>query len=546
MRSISILILSAAVSPGCGPGELASDTIDASDAAASTQDDASGAPTTTSLPPTATADGEPTTDAQASTSGDATSGGEDSTTAEPAASVHPKWLRGFGDGDGQVGTTVASAPDGSVVVAGMVLGSFAMDGVMVANLAGGPDLVLAKLSPAGKVLWARVFASDLVVGPAPTELAVLDSGDILLGGTFAEALDLGDGPIVAKSESSRSDIFVARFDAGGELLWTRTFGGDQQALSRMTTDAQGNILLSGSFQGALSFGGAPLLGPAGEQDPFVAKLSGTGDLLWNRTFHLETVLGSLWGDSPMVGSDAQGNIYVAGDSFVGELDLGGMKLVSEGAIGDKYLVKYDPNGTAMWARNFPKQGADGFVSGDRLVVHDDGTAWLGGDINIDPSASIDFGGGAVAGNCGATVCTFLGAIDAEGQTMHALTLAGSDELSMASMTSDRAGGVVLAGYFSGTVTLGPQQLVSDYLLADKGKDKYIARVDASGVPLWAKTLVTSDGFGGIAGVSVDSAQRVAVTGVFWGDTLTLDPLSIPISVMSGKSDLFVAQLGPTD
>ena len=542
MRSISILILSAAVAPGCGPGELASDTVDASDAAASTQDDASGAPTTTSLPPTSTADSEPTTGAEASTSGDASTGGEDSTTEEPAASAHPKWLRGFGDGDGQVGTTVASAPDGSVVVAGMVLGSFAMDGVMVANLAGGPDLVLAKLSPAGKVLWARVFASDLVVGPAPTELAVLDSGDILLGGTFAEALDLGDGPIAAKSKSSRSDIFVARFDAGGELLWTRTFGGDQQALSRMTADAQGNILLSGSFQGALSFGGAPLNSPAGEQDPFVVKLAGTGDLLWNRTFHLETVLGSVWGDSPMAGSDAQGNVYVAGDHFSGELDPGGVKLVGEGALEDAYLAKYDPEGALVWARNFPKQGTEGLIRVDDLVVQADGTAWLGGDLFEEPSGSIAFGGGAIAGDCGVATCVFLGAVAADGQPLRALTLRGTDQLALSRMTSDRAGGLILAGYFTGTVVLGPHTLANGYLPRDEYlSDKFVARLDASGTPLWALPLVPSDGSASLRAVSVDSAQRVAVTGLFFPDHLTLGPMSV---MSAGKGDLFVAQIEP--
>ena len=534
-------IMFAAAAAACGSNENSSANHSAETSASSVADDSSGGSTAT-----ATTDPEPPTSSETSTTGGETSttGGETSTTGGEPVTVDPKWLRGFGDGSDQRGTAVVAAPDGSVLLVGFVEGIFYMDQVMVT--APGRSILLAKLSPEGVVLWAQTFPYDGdVSGSMAPGLELLDNGDILLGGTFLE-LDLGAGPIARVGQEPYEDIFVARFDASGALLWSRNFGGEGQWLRNLALDAQGNILLSGRFWGTLSFGGPPIVSPPKDQDPFVVKLSGTGDLVWNKTFHVDSMFSGLKGHSCVAESDAQGNIYVAGDSFVGELDLGGMKLVSEGAISDKYLVKYDPDGTAMWARNFPKQGVDGFVGGDRLVVHDDGTAWLGGNIYIDPSASIDFGGGAVAGSCGATICTFLGAIDADGQTMHALTLAGSDELSMYSMTSDRAGGVVLAGYFGGTVTLGPQQLVSDYLLADKGKDKYIARVDASGVPLWAKALVTSDGFGGIADVSADSAQRVAVTGVFWGDTLTLDPLSIPLSVMSGKSDLFVAQVGPTD
>ena len=70
-----------------------------------------------------------------------------------------------------------------------------------------------------------------------------------------------------------AEIFVARFDPVGNQLSGERFGGALSKLAATTgVGLAGDVLLAGSFEGALDFGKGPLTS-AGAQDVFVAKLS---------------------------------------------------------------------------------------------------------------------------------------------------------------------------------------------------------------------------------------------------------------------------------
>ena len=78
------------------------------------------------------------------------------------------------------------------------------------------------------------------------------------------------------------DAFVARYNRAGTLLWVRQAGGFTNDDARgVATDGQGNAYVTGGFGEVATFSQFTLKS-AGQSDIFVAKYDPEGQLLWVR------------------------------------------------------------------------------------------------------------------------------------------------------------------------------------------------------------------------------------------------------------------------
>src|SRR5690606_1484134 len=69
------------------------------------------------------------------------------------------------------------------------------------------------------------------------------------------------------------DVFVAKLDASGSCLWSKLFGGPgMQFASDVALNAAGRISVGGYFEQAIDFGQGPLIATHAAE-PFVATLS---------------------------------------------------------------------------------------------------------------------------------------------------------------------------------------------------------------------------------------------------------------------------------
>jgi hypothetical protein len=132
------------------------------------------------------------------------------------------------------------------------------------------------------------------------------------------------------------DIFVAKLSASGSPLWGKRFGdAAEQRVTSVASDATGNVLLTGYFQGSLDFGKGAITS-AGGKDIFIAKLGPSGDALWSRRAGDATI--EQTGSS--VAADQEGNVVGAG-RFEGSIDFGGGPLVCMGTS-NGFVVKLGP------------------------------------------------------------------------------------------------------------------------------------------------------------------------------------------------------------
>ncbi len=185
----------------------------------------------------------------------------------------PLWALSYSDPVYQLasGGALAVAEDGEIV--------------NVANR--GAELLVQRLSPGGQVLVEHHegnISSPFSFFSAAKAAAVAPNGDVFVTGTFISGAVLG--PMV--SDDNGQKIFVARLDrANGLPIWAHAYG-DPLAFYNNTgdalaVDAAGDVLVSGSFAGALDFGGGAVPGRV-----FVTKLAGAdGAHLWSRGFGQE-------------------------------------------------------------------------------------------------------------------------------------------------------------------------------------------------------------------------------------------------------------------
>jgi hypothetical protein len=251
-----------------------------------------------------------------------------------------QWRRQLGTPADDEAFAVAVDGAGNSYVAGLTGGD--LDGPAIGSdpLVGATDFFLAKFGPTGNLLFTRqlgTLATDEARGVALDGL-----GNIYVTGTTAGDLDgpgIDSDPLVGAA-----DVFLAKFDAAGNLLFTRQLGtlADDRAFA-LTVDGVGNIYVAGSTGGDLDgpgIGSDPLVG---ETDVFLAKFDPAGNLLFTRQ------LGTLAADEARgVAVDGVGSVYVTGTT--GQ-DLDGL-LIGDPFFGgtDIFLAKFGSSGNLLFTR----------------------------------------------------------------------------------------------------------------------------------------------------------------------------------------------------
>ncbi|HVK71113.1 MAG TPA: hypothetical protein VM694_41940, partial [Polyangium sp.] len=205
-----------------------------------------------------------------------------------------------------IGLGVGVDAAGNTLVAGTFRNTVDLGrGPLVA--AGGHDLFVAKLDPAGATVWS------VRVGSPEDErfaaLAVDEAGGIWLVGSH--------GPW-------GSGIDVIALDSAGKQHFTRTYGGgDYQVVNAAAVDRDGSLLLVGHYEGRELDLGLGRLGVYGQG--FLAKLDRAGNTVFARP-----ISGSSDNDLRDVAAAPDGDVVLAG-SMRSVLSLDGIEGAGAGA-----------------------------------------------------------------------------------------------------------------------------------------------------------------------------------------------------------------------
>jgi hypothetical protein len=371
-------------------------------------------------------------------------------------------------------------------------------------------------------------------------MAVDASGNVYLAGSFSGTVDFDPGPGISNLTGyapKLEDIFIAKLDSSGKLLWAKQFGEMSADIAYgLALDAHGNIYCTGYYQGTVDFDpsltGISRLTSNGLEDIFILKLSTDGNYLWAKSF------GSMQSDyGYSIATDSAGAIYATG-YFNGNVnfDPGATNItLSSKGFADIFVMKLDASGDLRWAK------AAGGASDDiaySLTVDNAGSVFVTGSFR--GTADFNTGGPAFPLSASANQDAFVMKMDTAGEFRWADDIGGDATCNARCVKTIGYGNIFVTGYFNGTADFNPSSAVFKMTSAG-GADAFLLQLDASGNMVWASRIGGPlDDYGN--SIAFDKLNNIYLSGSFEGN-VDFDPSqNVNILTSAGKDDIFICKL----
>lgn len=370
--------------------------------------------------------------------------------------------------------------------------------------------------------WAKI-AND--PGESMCNSIATDAaGNAYVVGTFTGTLHLGATTLTSTGDS---DIFFAKYDPLGNLVWAKHEGGPggDQGFG-IAIDAQGAVYVAGTFYQSIAFDTFSF-SSNGFADLCLAKYDNNGDLIWAKAW------GSIYEDlGSNITVDKYNNVFLTGmfadyngsPPAYGTITFGTTTLTSHGN-GDIFLVKLNALGNIIWAK-----GAGGKFSdqGNRIVADSLDNVYVTGDFTA-PWAYFD--NIQLTAKVGPYQDMFIAKYDSSGNALWAKGAGGDFPTGGSGIAIDPTSNVyVTGGSFQGTY------IKFDNNITISNDKSFIAKYENNGNIIWSKpTALNSQDF--TQDMVIDGAGYLYITGFFYSQLiLGTDTLNT-----SGGTDISVCK-----
>ena len=349
------------------------------------------------------------------------------------------WAHTWGGSGSDSITSVATDASGNVYAAGAT-SSFG---------AGGNDLLLLKYDSQGNLLWRRTWGG---------------SGDEGASGVGLDSA--GNVYVVGSTDSFGAgwyDALILKFDASGNLIWSRTWGGGgYDAGYDVAFDASGNVYVAAE---SYSLGNRAVL----------LKFDSNGNLLNSHAWKGPATYDSGYS----VDVDKNGNVVLAGVSWDYSVYPNHNSIL---------VVKFDNQGNLLWNRNLVS-GAEDEASGAKIV-------------RFDGSGNIFIAGHrtAVCNTSNFSTCNFdadVIKLDANGNQLWATSWGGAGFESSSGLAFDSSGNLIVSGTTNSFLSGASAEL--------------LLKINPAGAPLASQVWGGTGSVNG-SGVTVDGSGAIITGG----------------------------------
>lgn len=345
-----------------------------------------------------------------------------------------------------------------------------------------------------------------------------EAGNMYVTGYFRVSADFDTIHVVGQGGTS-ADIFVAKYDAQGMIVWVAQAGsaGTDEGCA-LVLDAGGNIYVTGYIGGPAVFGGISL-SCTGSANAFVGQLNPNGVWTW--------VCGGNGAAGTMIKSfdlvlGGDGYLYTCGE-FEGLVSFGG-HLLTPIAFRDIWAAKLDLDGTCLWAVSAGGTDQD---QAKALAWEPVGGVVLTGYCRGD----VDFGANSM--NVGPNFAGYLAWLSEEGIWVGSIGLRSMSSADCTDVAVNADSEVYVTGITHGNLLAG--SIVVD---GDDMGDAFIAKFAPRGTScIWAQS---------VGAASDDSGLALALTpsgAIYWVGyflyTIELGDFSL---TYVSSADLFLARL----
>jgi gliding motility-associated-like protein len=371
-------------------------------------------------------------------------------------------------------------------------------------------LFLALFSQAQTTEW--LISGGGTRSDKATTVVVDDNGYSYVTGYYNEQADFGSINIPFSNPSSK-EVFVAKIDPAGNYVWVKTGENyfDDRGLG-MCLDPSGNIYITGTCWGGITFGGITAYSPSSYTDQiYVIKLDTDGNTIWIKNAGNDAP-GYPYNDDhgQDLISDSDGNIYLTGfisnnsdTPFPAVFDAISVPLVAHDSLA--FVAKLANDGTWLWVRTF--DGIYGYRD-NAIAVDDQNNVYVsGGFVGMKT-----FGSSTITSVGEQDI--FVVKYDPQGNFVFVQQAGGA--------LNDRADGIVygndnslyLTGEFRDHCAFGLDTVNNNG--GPNGKDIFVAKMTKTGVWKWAKKAGSNGGDDRGTGICINNQGNVFVSGQISG------------------------------
>lgn len=180
------------------------------------------------------------------------------------------WARTYGGDNYDKSRYIMEDDEGNLLFVG---GTSSTNGDISYNR-GGSDVFVCKIDKAGDIIWFKTFGGTNYEG-GRSLIQTSDGGYLVVAYSASEDLDVPNGG------RGYHDGWLFKLDRDGNLIWTNTYGGTNIDRSRSVTELNDGSFI---FVGQSDSDTMDCTGNHGQTDVWAARIDGGGNLLWSKLY----------------------------------------------------------------------------------------------------------------------------------------------------------------------------------------------------------------------------------------------------------------------
>lgn len=182
------------------------------------------------------------------------------------------WAKKWGGLDSDFGQKVDVSKDGKSYITGSYASNLINFGsfTLVNKNQGLNDIYIAKLDLSGNAVWAVSGKGSL--SDESYDISLDEYENIFIVGSFvSDSLSIGHSKLVNSGSNNTADIFIAKFNSQGNLLWVTKSSGNSSDICKSVAIFNSEIFfVGGSYKSNNLAFGSILLENTGDWDVFIA------------------------------------------------------------------------------------------------------------------------------------------------------------------------------------------------------------------------------------------------------------------------------------
>ncbi|RYD55991.1 MAG: T9SS type A sorting domain-containing protein [Sphingobacteriales bacterium] len=381
--------------------------------------------------------------------------------------------------------------------------------------------------------WATYYGST--EDEMAEDVVTNSAGHIFMCGwttSFTNMATTGVHQTTLNAVTSDIDAFIVKMTDANTRAWATYYGGGAQDwLYSAAIDPAGSLYFAGETKTytGLASTGAHQLDNGGLFDVLVVKIDPTdGTRMWS------TYIGGSGDDDGYVNCDAEGNVYLCGETWsnTGIATAGSHQPALSGGR-DGYLIKLSQHGARIWGTYFGGTDHDAaqnvvFDTSNNVIIC--GATRSTSGIATSGSHQSTWGGGGWGDG-------FLAKFTNTGSLIWSTYYGGTAEDAFRDLASDTAGNIYVSGYASSTSNIASSGAYQSTL--NGAYDAILVKFNGSGVRQWGTYYGGNIEEGGY-GIALNTDGHIFLYGVS-SSTTGLVPANGLHTTAAGNGDAFLAE-----